>query len=83
MVNFKEPFSVLIKHFFTAVDVALEWKIIHSEETFVLESSYYCIVYSGVILKPFGCEEAQRGPPRSENPSTSLASIWVANTQCQ
>lgn len=30
LVNFKEPFSVLIKHLFTAVDVPLEWKTIHS-----------------------------------------------------
>lgn len=30
MVNFKEPFSVLIKHLFTAADVALESKpVIH------------------------------------------------------
>lgn len=53
-----------------------------SEETFVLEFNYSCIVYPGVILKPFACEEAQRRP-RSENLSTSIASISVANTQRQ
>lgn len=30
MVNFKEPFSVLIKHPFSAIGVALEWKTSHS-----------------------------------------------------
>lgn len=52
-VNFKEPFSVLIKHLFTAADVALEWKTMHSfQGNICSEFNYYCIVDSGVILKP-------------------------------
>lgn len=83
MVNVKEPFSALIKHLFSAVDVALESKpVTHLSGNICSGVQLLCIVYSGVVFKPLGCEEARR-PPRCENPSTSTANILVASAQCQ